>query len=146
MAGSLCLLWAIMFRKGIYIERIFEYLLNFSLYTKRRCTQIQHRPWRLVPSLTARGQQRRAHLRGLRERPERAMPSRDHELGGLRAVFTARFFQIHILIACGNGGLSFEDSALIRLVYAYVFVYICIFSWNYPKHNLSWNQMGSLYI
>lgn len=145
MAGSLCLLWAIVSRKGIYIERIFEYLLNFSLYTKRRCTQVQHRPWRLVPSLTARGQQRRAHLRGLREGPERAMPSRDHELGSPGCLHCTLFSDTHIN-SMWKWGLSFEDSALSRLAYAYVYVYICIFPWNYPKHNLSWNQMGSLHI
>lgn len=122
------------------------YLLNFSLYTKRGCTQIQHRPWRLVPALTARGQQRRAYLCGLWEGPEWAMPSRGHERGSPGCLHCTLFSDTHIT-SMWKWGLSVADSALNRLAYALcICVYICIFPWNYPNHNLSWNQMGSLFI
>lgn len=52
--------------------------------------------------------------------------SRDHERGSPGCLHCTLFSDTHIT-RMWKWGLSVEDSALSRLAYAYVFVYICIF-------------------
>ena len=140
------LLWVATSKKDINIQQIFVGLSLTCTKHKDLCRSSSGPTKQFLPWLPGGTQSKHIWVAGGRERgPGGASPTPMCEAFlAQRATTQASLSSLYIFFARNvtsvwKWDLSNENSALINLAYVCMYIHMDIPSWNYPKHNLSWN-------